>query len=135
MFTGIVQEVGKVTSVTPGRLAITAGHVLKGMEPGGSMAVNGVCLTITRLDAGSFSVDVVPETLSRTNLGLLKAGDGVNLEPPLALGGQLGGHLVQGHIDGYRLNSLQRECHSLDIPCAPRVNPTGDRGLYRLVTE
>jgi riboflavin synthase len=64
------------------------------------MAVNGVCLTVTGFDNKSFSVEVMEETLSRTNLGLLKAGDGVNLERPLALGGRLGGHLVQGHIDG-----------------------------------
>ncbi len=99
MFTGIVQELGKVSSVSPGRLAITAGSVLRGVELGGSMAVNGACLTITDLDTGSFSADVVPETLVRTNLGLLRVGDRVNLEPPLALGGQLGGHLVQGHVD------------------------------------
>jgi len=69
------------------------------MELGQSIAVNGACLTITNFNANSFSVDVMPETLERTNLGLLSAGDGVNLERPLALGGQLGGHLVQGHVD------------------------------------
>jgi riboflavin synthase len=69
------------------------------MEPGGSVAVNGVCLTITSFDTSSFSVDIMPETLKQTNLGLLSGGDMVNLELPLALGGQLGGHLVQGHVD------------------------------------
>jgi len=69
------------------------------MEEGGSIAVNGVCLTVTGFDDKSFSVEVMEETLSRTNLGLLKAGDGVNLERPLTLGGRLGGHMVQGHID------------------------------------
>jgi len=63
------------------------------------MAVNGVCLTITNFKANSFSVDIMPETLMRTNLGLLRVGDRVNLEQPLALGGRLGGHLVQGHVD------------------------------------
>ncbi len=100
MFTGIIQEIGRVTSAPPGRLTIAASRVLQGMELGGSVAVNGACLTITNLDAGSFSFDVVPETLGRTNLGLLRTGDRVNLEPPLSLGGQLGGHLVQGHVDG-----------------------------------
>ncbi|MFC1894154.1 riboflavin synthase, partial [Chloroflexota bacterium] len=100
VFTGIIQEVGKVSAVSPGRLTIVVSSVLRGAELGGSMAVNGVCLTITDLDTTSFSVDVVPETLARTNLGLLRTGDRVNLEPPLALGGQLGGHLVQGHVDG-----------------------------------
>ena len=100
MFTGIVQEVGVVKAAPPGGLSIAAGKVLRGMEPGDSIAVNGACLTITGLDTASFSVDVVPETLRRTNLGLLKTGDYVNLEAPLAMGGKLSGHLVQGHVDG-----------------------------------
>lgn len=99
MFTGIIQEVGRVTSAQSGKVAITAGDVLRGLELGGSIAVNGVCLTITNFDTNSFSVDIMPETVGRTNLGLLKAGDTVNLERPLALGGELGGHLVQGHVD------------------------------------
>jgi len=99
VFTGIVEEVGRVTSAPPGKLVIAASQVLQGMELGQSIAVNGACLTITNFNANSFSVDVMPETLERTNLGLLSAGDGVNLERPLALGGQLGGHLVQGHVD------------------------------------
>lgn len=99
MFTGIIEEVGKVTSVPAGSLVIVASKVLTGMKLGGSIAVNGACLTVTAFNTDSFSVDVMPETLKRTNLGLLKAGDGVNLERPLTLGGQLGGHLVQGHVD------------------------------------
>jgi riboflavin synthase len=99
MFTGIVEEVGKVTSAPRGKLIIAASQVLRGIEMGGSIAVNGVCLTITDSSANSFSVDIMPETLKRTNLGLLRGGDEVNLERPLALGGELGGHLVQGHID------------------------------------
>jgi riboflavin synthase len=99
VFTGIIEEVGRVVSAPPGNLVIGAGTVLHGMERGASMAVNGVCLTVTNFDHSSFSVDVMPETLSRTNLGLLRAGDGVNVERPLPLGGRLGGHLVQGHID------------------------------------
>ena len=99
MFTGIVEEVGKVTSTESGKLTISASDTLKGMEIGGSMAVNGVCLTITRLDTKQFTVDIMPETLERTNIGRLTAGDGVNLERPLALGGRLGGHLVEGHVD------------------------------------
>jgi len=99
VFTGVVEEVGRVISAPSGGLAIAASGVLEGMERGASMAVNGVCLTVTNFDSNSFSVDVMPETLKRTNLGLLKAGDGVNLERPLTLGGRLGGHLVQGHVD------------------------------------
>ena len=114
MFTGIVEEIGGVTSVGSGKLVVAAGQVLQGMALGQSIAVNGVCLTVTAFDAGSFSVDVMPETLSRTNLGLLAAGDKVNLERPLSLGGQLGGHLVQGHVDATgRLADVVREADAL----------------------
>lgn len=99
MFTGIAEEVGSVALVPAGGLVITAGKVLEGTQLGGSMAVNGVCLTVTAFDSKSFSVDVMPETLQLTNLGRLRAGGKVNLERPLALGGQVGGHLVQGHVD------------------------------------
>lgn len=99
MFTGIIEEVGKVSSTPAGNLVIAAREVLSEIKYGGSIAVNGVCLTVTSFTADSFSVDVMPETLKRTNLGLLSAGDTVNLERPVALGGQMGGHLVQGHID------------------------------------
>jgi len=99
VFTGIIAEVGRVTSAQPGSLVIAVSKVLQGVELGGSIAVNGVCLTITSFNTNSFSVDIMPETLRQTNLGLLSTGDRVNLEMPLALGGQLGGHLVQGHVD------------------------------------
>ena len=99
MFTGIIEEVGRVISARAGNLVIAASDVIQGIERGASMAVNGVCLTVTNFDSNSFSADVMPETLKRTNLGLLCAGDGVNLERPLSLGGRLGGHLVQGHVD------------------------------------
>jgi riboflavin synthase len=109
VFTGIVEEVGRIISVRLGNLVIGAGAVLHGMERGASMAVNGACLTVTNFDKSSFSVDVMPETLNRTNLGLLKAGDMVNLERPMPLGGRLGGHLVQGHIDDTgRVTSVTR---------------------------
>jgi riboflavin synthase len=99
LFTGIVQEVGSIVSVTAGKLTVAACRTLKDMEIGGSIAVNGVCLTVTKSDDKSFSVDVMPETLRRTNLGLLKPKDRVNLERPLTYNGEIGGHLVQGHID------------------------------------
>ena len=99
MFTGIVEEIGRVTSAQPRNLVITASKVLQGMELGGSIAVNGVCLTVTSFNSNSFAVDIMSETLRRTNLGLLCAGDEVNLERPLTPEKQLGGHLVQGHID------------------------------------
>ena len=99
MFTGIIEEVGRVTSASPGKLVMTASRAVQGVELGVSIAVNGVCLTITNLNTSSFAVDIMSETLKRTNLGQLKAWDVVNLERPLAIGGELGGHLVQGHID------------------------------------
>ncbi|MBA7708030.1 Riboflavin synthase [subsurface metagenome] len=99
MFTGIIEEVGRVTSAQSRKLTIAASEALQGIELGGSIAVNGVCLTIVNFNSNAFSVDIMPETLNRTNLGLLSAGDRVNLERPLVLGGQLGGHLVQGHVD------------------------------------
>ena len=103
MFTGIVEELGRVTSIAQrgegSRLTIGCKTVLQDSEPGSSILVNGVCLTATDLEADSFSADVAPETLSRTNLGGLSAGAKVNLERPLSPGGRLGGHIVQGHID------------------------------------
>ncbi|MBU2536383.1 MAG: riboflavin synthase [Chloroflexi bacterium] len=99
MFTGIIEEVGKVLSASMTKLVISAPQVIDGMKPGDSIAINGACLTVTDFDRASFSVDVMPETLKRTNLGLIKAGDSVNLERPMVLGGRLGGHMVQGHID------------------------------------
>lgn len=99
MFTGIIEEVGKVISASSRSLIIAGSKVLRGIEPGGSIAVNGVCLTVTSFNTNSFSVDIMLETKERTHLGLLSIGDRVNLEMPLALGGQLGGHLVQGHVD------------------------------------
>ena len=110
MFTGIIEEVGRVASAQPNSLTISASQALCGMEAGGSITVNGVCLTITSFNTGSLSVDIMPETLMRTNLGLLCSGDEVNLERPLALGGYLGGHLVQGHVDDTgRVTAINRE--------------------------
>jgi len=116
VFTGIVEEIGRVTSAPGGILAITAKDVLTGIKLGGSIAINGACLTITDFTSNAFSVDVMPETLSRTNLGLLHTGDTVNLERPLALGGELGGHLVQGHVDDTgRVTSVTRDGDAMII--------------------
>ncbi len=114
MFTGIVEEVGKVISSRPGQLTVTAGKVLEGVELGGSIAVNGVCLTVTGFGAGSFTVSIMAETLRRSNLGSLRIGDRVNLERPLTLNKPLGGHLVQGHVDATgRLVSIRAEDNAL----------------------
>ena len=100
MFTGIVEEIGTVVRAQPTRLAISARGVLEGMGLGDSIAVNGACLTAAELLGDGFSVDVMPETLRRTNLGSLSPGGRVNLERALQVGGRMGGHFVQGHIDG-----------------------------------
>ena len=116
VFTGIIQEVGRVISVQPGRLVVAATRVLERMELGSSIAVNGVCLTVTGFDARSFSVDIMSETLKRSNLGLLKSGDRVNLENPLPLGGPLGGHLVQGHVEATgKLVAMRREGEAMAV--------------------
>jgi riboflavin synthase len=103
MFTGIVEERGRVRSVTSNsggaQVVIEAQIVLDDVELGASIAVNGCCLTVTSFDAGSFAADAVIETLARTNLGDLAVGDRVNLERPLRFADRLGGHLVQGHVD------------------------------------
>ena len=100
MFTGIVEEIGQVNSMAEGRLEIMAEHVFTDLPEGGSICVNGACLTVTGYGKGSFTTQVVPETLRRTNLGLLSSGDNVNLERPIPMGGRLNGHMVQGHVDG-----------------------------------
>lgn len=83
MFTGIIEEVGQVKTVSPDGLSLSARNVLEGTKLGDSVAVNGVCLTVVHLDSSSFSVEVMPETLRRTNLGGLRRGSQVNLERAL----------------------------------------------------
>jgi riboflavin synthase len=116
VFTGIIEEVGNAASIQPKSLTIEAGEVLQGMKAGDSIDINGACLTVTGFDANSFSVDIMPETIKRTNLGLLRIGDKVNLERALALGGRLGGHLVQGHVDDTgRVVTISREGEAMLI--------------------
>ena len=99
MFTGIVSGVGKVVEAGPGRLGIRHGPTARRLKRGGSVAVNGCCLTVVAMEGGAFYADVVPETLRRTNLGRLGRGAPVNLELPVAGDGFLDGHVVQGHVD------------------------------------
>jgi riboflavin synthase len=99
MFTGIVGTTGQVVEWHTGHLAIRS-EVAAGLALGASIAVNGVCLTVVETEGGVFFADVVPETRRHTNLGLLRAGDSVNLELPLRLDQGVDGHLVQGHVDG-----------------------------------
>lgn len=100
MFTGIIEETGKIQSVTNSKIIISADTVLKETKCGDSIAVNGVCLTVTGLKTGSFEADVSSETMKVTALGQLKPEEYVNLERALKLSDRLGGHIVTGHIDG-----------------------------------
>ncbi len=104
MFTGIIEETGTVRNISlsgnSGRIQVGASVVLEGTKLGDSIAVNGVCLTVTSIDGRSFTADVMAETLRRSNLGQLKGGDLVNLERAMPAEGRFGGHIVSGHIDG-----------------------------------
>jgi riboflavin synthase len=104
MFTGIIEEVGTIRSIhsgaQSGRVTVSARVVTEGVKLGESIAVSGVCLTVIEFDSKSLAFDISAETLSRTTLGRLRPGSPVNLERSLAVGGRLGGHIVQGHVDG-----------------------------------
>lgn len=104
MFTGIIKEIGTVTDITQitagTRITCKADLVLKDIKQGDSIAVNGICLTVTYFSHGLFEADISPETLEKSNLKFLKAGDTCNLEPAIRAGEPFGGHFVTGHIDG-----------------------------------
>lgn len=103
MFTGLIQEMGTVRSLsrgTVGKLVIASEKTPREVAIGDSVAVNGACLTVTAISGGEVSFDAVPETFSRTSLGELRPGDKVNLETSLKAGQTMGGHFVQGHVDG-----------------------------------
>ena len=99
MFTGLVAGKGVVRALRHGHVEVETPLALE-LAPGDSIAVNGVCLTVVELNGGSFAADVMPETLRRTSLAPLGEGDEVNIELPLRAGDRLGGHVVQGHVDG-----------------------------------
>ena len=103
MFTGIIEETGTIKSICRGsnsaQITVNARKVIEGTSEGDSIAVNGVCLTVTSMTGGSFTADAMPETLRRSSLGSLKPGDIVNLERAMQAGGRFGGHIVSGHVD------------------------------------
>ena len=114
MFTGIIEEKGRIAGIISGgrsgEIMIQASTVLEGTKIGDSIAVNGVCLTVTGFRSDGFTADVMPETLRRSNLGGLRRGDPVNLERAMAADGRFGGHIVSGHIDGTgRITQRKRE--------------------------
>lgn len=128
MFTGIVEETGTVKAITKGRhsavLTIRAETVLEGTKIGDSIAVNGICLTVTRLFSDSFCADVMHETLNRSSLEHLTLGNKVNLERAMAANGRFGGHIVAGHVDGVgRITQILRDDTAIwyTIQAAPSI--------------
>jgi riboflavin synthase len=124
VFTGIVRELGRVEALERGaegaRLRVHAPETAAGAKVGDSVAVNGVCLTATAVENGMLAFDAVPETLRRSSLGRLANGARVNLEPALRAGEPLGGHFVQGHVDGIgRVRSVTAE--GLEIEAPPQI--------------
>ena len=135
MFTGIVEELGSVKAIYKNaggaRIEISAREVLTDSTIGGSISVNGCCLTVVEMTADWWAADAVEETLRRTSLGTLKTGDPVNLERPVRLADRLGGHLVQGHIDG--VGSIASKIVQADGSVAFRA--TAAPGILRYVVE
>ncbi len=134
MFTGIVEEVGTMNGIRmgsqSGEIHLKASKVLEGTQLGDSIAVNGVCLTVTSMTADGFTADVMPETLRRSNLGQLKPGDPVDLERAMAADGRFGGHLVSGHIDGTgTITEQKREGNAVWV----RIQTTPE--ILRLIVE
>ena len=126
MFTGIVEEVGQVASLSDYRLVIRAQTVLEDVHTGDSISVNGACLTVVEFDAGSFAVDLAPETLRRTSLGQVGPGGAVNLERALAAHDRMGGHIVQGHVDGtgdITAITPEADCFILEIETPSSLGP------------
>lgn len=110
MFTGIIEESGKVKAITQNKITVEAKVVTEGTKKGDSIAVNGVCLTVTDLGKDCFDADISPETFKVTALGYLKTGSSVNLERAVQVGSRLGGHIVSGHVDGLgRSRYIRRE--------------------------
>ncbi|MEU7039608.1 riboflavin synthase [Streptomyces varsoviensis] len=134
MFTGIVEELGEVTAVEDlgdaSRFSLRGPVVTEGAGHGDSIAVNGVCLTVVEWGDGEFTADVMAETLKRSSLADLTVGSRVNLERPMALGGRLGGHLVQGHVDGTGTIAGREHSENWDI-----VRVTLPPDLARYVVE
>ena len=138
VLTGIVEEIGEVVDIVrpdhggggSARLRVRGPKVTADAAPGDSISVNGVCLTVVDPDAESFGVDVIAETLARSNLGDLRAGARVDLERALAAGARLGGHIVQGHVDGTgAVERIDRD------PSQTTIRFAADPGLMRYVIE
>lgn len=128
MFTGLIEEIGKIESIAKSaksaRITIKAKIVLDGVKLGDSICTNGVCLTVTEFDSEKFSVDVMAESMRRSNLKNLKKGDDVNLERALKVSDRLGGHIVSGHIDGTgKIETYEKEDNAvwITVSAAPEL--------------
>ncbi|OFX16237.1 MAG: riboflavin synthase subunit alpha [Armatimonadetes bacterium RBG_16_58_9] len=127
MFTGLIEEIGIVkslTRVTVGKLVVASEKVIRDVDVGDSVSVSGVCLTVTSVGDGELSFDAVPETLARSALSELRPGDKVNLEASLRAGKMMGGHFVQGHVDGVgKVESIRSvgESWEISVSAPPRV--------------
>ncbi len=125
MFTGIVEELGKISLITNSSLKVSCRKILDGTSIGDSISVNGICLTVTEIENESISFDLSPETVQRTSLKLLKRGDWVNLERALKFDGRLGGHILLGHVDTVtKISGIKREKRSFifTFKIPPRYN-------------
>lgn len=130
MFTGIIEEIGRIESTAQGKIVIAAKKTLEGTILGDSIAVNGTCLTVIELGNATFTIEVMPETLRRTSLGNVQPGDPVNLERALAVGARLGGHFVQGHVDSTgKIVSLTPESEAV------LVKVSASKEILRYVVE
>ena len=130
MFTGIIEETGTVRTITANSLCISAEKVLEGTAVGDSIAVNGVCLTVTSRSDGVFTADVMPETVRLTSLSRLRPGAKVNLERAMQPTGRLGGHIVSGHVDGCgRVDAIVRD------GIADRVTISLDADLLKYIAR
>lgn len=134
MFTGLIEEIGFIEKTTSqnncGQLVIQAKAIQESTKLGDSIAVNGVCLTVTNVSKTSFTADVMPETLKRSNLGKLQKGSSVHLERAMAANGRFGGHMVSGHIDGTGIISGKKQEGN-----ATRLFITTDTPLLRQMIE
>lgn len=133
MFTGLIEEIGTVKSIKPGfvtTLTVGSARIAREVALGDSVAVNGACLTVVAVGESEVSFEAVPETVSRTTIGGLKPGDAVNLESSLRAGKMIGGHFVQGHVDGIgRVESVR------DLGRSSEMRVTAPEDILRYVVE
>ncbi len=136
MFTGIIEEVGKIDRISRGsasaRLRVSCKNVTEGTKVGDSIAVNGVCLTATRVDKDGFEADVMDETVSRTSLASLKSGSPVNLERAMAADGRFGGHIVAGHVD---CTGTIKSIKNKEMAVVYEIQPNAGTNAMRYIVE